>query len=116
RAVGPLRRRAGGMDAVGLDGLELRELLERRLAQTFVARHGPHFARRLALVVERGRVDGHDLAREAPFLPGIDGVLLAAQPVAIRVLARDAILLRDHLRALELRCEGVMVAIAPRQG
>src|SRR5262249_56012627 len=112
---GQLGRGAGGVHAGRLDGLQLRELLERRFAQPLVTAHGPHLASRLTVLVEDGGLDRQDLALEAALLPGLDGVLLAPQAEAIGVLARDAVLLRDHFRALELRGEGTVIAIAPRQ-
>ena len=58
RAVGDLRRRAGGVHAVlAGDRLQLRERLERRLAQAFVARDVMRRAGRLAFLVDVGRVD-----------------------------------------------------------
>ena len=46
---------------------------------------------------------------EAALAPRLDRELLAAQAEAVGVLARDAVLLGDHLGALELRREGVVL-------
>ena len=61
-----------GVDAARLDGVERRELLERRVAQPFVALDATR-SRRSALPSSSttGAVSGDDLAREASFLPGL---------------------------------------------
>ena len=62
--------RAGGVHAVlAGDGLERGQLLERRLAQAFVAGDVVGGAGGLAVLVDVGRVDGHDLALEAVLAP-----------------------------------------------
>src|SRR5262249_30907641 len=114
-AVGDLRGRARRVDAAGLDGVQRRQLLERRLAEALVARHGLPLARRLPVLAEDRRVDRDHLARVAPLAPRGLRVALAQQPEAVRLLARDAVLLRDHLRALELARELVVVAVDLRQ-
>src|SRR4029078_6677650 len=99
------------VDAVRLDGFERRELLERRLPKPLVLRDRALLARRLAVRAERRRLDRDDLARVAPLLPRDDRLLLALEPEAVGVQARDAELLRDHLGALELGCERVVRAV-----
>jgi hypothetical protein len=96
------------------DRLERRELLERGLAQALVALHDARLAGRLALGVEHGCADRHDLAIEASLAPGAIGVLLAEETEAIGVLTRDPVLLGDALGALELR--GRLVVLHVRRG
>ena len=103
-AVGDLRRRARGVHAVlAGHGLERRQLLERGLAQALVAVDDVGLARGLALVVEDGRVDRHDLALVAALVPGPRRPLLRLQAEGVALVARDAPLLGDALGALELR-------------
>ena len=52
---------------------------------------------------------GRPRASKRPSSHARDRALLAAQAEAVGVLARDAVLLRDHLGALELRREGVVL-------
>src|SRR5581483_9277092 len=70
---------------------------------------------RLPFLVDHGRRDRNDLAVEAALGPGAVRLLLALKPEAIGVLARDAVLLRDALRALELRRRLVVVDVALRE-
>src|SRR5262249_59708535 len=59
--------------------------------------------------------EGKALAREATLAPRRRGELLAPEAEAVGVVARDAVLARDHLRTLELAREGIVLAIARRQ-
>jgi hypothetical protein len=103
-AVGDLRRRAGGVHPVGAsDRLQLGQLLERRLPQALVARHGVGGAGGLALLVDVGSVDRDDLGAEAILGPRGRRVLLRPVPEGVRVLAGDAPLVGDALGPLELR-------------
>ena len=108
-AVGDLRRRAGGVDAVlAGDRLEGGQLLEGGLAQALVARDGVGRAGGLALLVDVGSVDRHDLAAEAILGPGLGGALLGQEAELVGVVAADAPLVGDALGALELRGELVL--------
>ena len=115
RAVGDLRRRSRGVHAVlARDGLQLRERLERRLAQPFVAGDVMGRAGRLAVFVDVGRVDRHDLALEATLGPGPLGAHLRLETELVGVGAGDAPLVGDAFRALELRRELVVLAVRRR--
>ena len=104
RTVGDLRRAAGGVHAVlARDRLQLRERLERRLPQPFVARDVVRRARRLAFLVDVGRVDREHLAFEATLGPRPLRALLRLEPERVGVGAGDAPLLGDALGAFELR-------------
>src|SRR5205085_6702378 len=101
---GDLRRRAGGVHAVlAGDGLERRQLLERRLAQALVLADVVRRAGGLALLVHVGRVDLDERAGEAVLGPRLRRQLLRAKTELVGVLAGDAPLLGDALGALELR-------------
>ncbi len=103
RAVGDLRRRAGGVHAVlAGDRLELGELLEAGLAQALVPGDGVGGAGQVAVLVGVGRVDRHDLGAEAALGPRPGGQLLGAEPELVGVLAGDAPLVGDALGPLEL--------------
>src|SRR5206468_6601514 len=116
-AVRDLRRRAGGVHAVLTpDRLQGGELLEGRLAQALVAGDDVGLTRRLAVVVENGRRDGHHLALVAALTPGALRPLLRLEPEAIAVVARDAPLLGDALGSLELRCRLVAREVRLREG
>jgi hypothetical protein len=104
-----VRPSAGGVDTVlAGDRLELRQRLERRLPQAFVALDAMRRARGLALLIEVGCVDRDDLGAEAVLGPRLGRQLLAAQPELVGVLAADAPLLGDALGPLELRGELVL--------
>ena len=103
-AVGDLRGRARGVDAVVAGhGLERRQLLERRLAQALVAVDDVGLARGLALVVEHRRRDRDDLALEPALAPGPARPLLGLQAEGVALVATDAPLVGDALGPLELR-------------
>ena len=116
-AVGDLRRRAGGVHAVfagdGLEPGEASSVVSRRPSSRVDAVGG---AGRLALVVEVGRVDRHDLGVEAVLGPGLGGALLGQDAELVDVAAGDAPLLGDALGALELRRELVLREVALRHG
>ena len=104
-AVGDLRRRARGVDTVvACHRLQRRQLLERGLAQALVAVDHVGLAGGLALVVEHGRGDRHDLALVAALAPGPARPLLGLQAEGVALVATDAPLVGDALGRLELRC------------
>ena len=72
----------------------------------------------LALVVDVGSVDRHDLAAEAVLGPGLGGALLGQEAEPVGVVAADAPLVGDALGALELRGELVLreVRLRDRDG
>ena len=114
-AVGDLRRRARGVHAVlARDRLQLRERLERRLAQAFVAGDVMRRAGRLAVLVDVGRVDRHDLALEAALGPRPLRALLRLEAELVAVGAGDAPLVGDALGAFELRRQLVVLAVRLR--
>ena len=105
------------MDAVlAGDGLQLRQRLERRLAQPFVARDAMGRPGRLAFLVDVGRVDRQDFAFEPALGPGALGALLRLEPEGVGVGAGDAPLVGDALGAFELRGQLVVVAIRAGRG
>src|SRR5690349_13796301 len=71
-------------------------------------------AGRLAFLVDVGRVDRDDLALEPTFGPRPLGAHLRLETEPVGVVARDAPLLRDALRAFELRRDLVVPEIALR--
>ena len=97
-------------------GFSFGELLERRLAQAFVARDVVRRAGGLAVVVDVGRVDRHDLALEAALGPRPLRALLRLEAERVAVGAGDAPLVGDALRALELRRELVVREVRLRVG
>ena len=101
-AVGDLRRRARGVNAVGDDGLQRRQSLEGGVAQALVARDDVPLAGRLLLVVEHGRLDAADLAVEPAFGPRLGGLALRVEAELVDVLAGDATALGDALGGGEL--------------
>ena len=115
RAVGDLRRVPGGVHAVlAGDGLERRQLLERGLAQAFVAGAGVCGVGEGAVFVAVGGLDGDDLAGEAVFLPRTDGALLAGETETVGVVAGDAPFVGDALGTLELRRHLVLAEVRLR--
>jgi hypothetical protein len=90
-------------DAVGAaDWLERCELLDRCFAETLVARHDVSGARRVALLIDIGGLDGDVLAREAVFFPRLDGTLLRCEAERVGIFAGDAPLIGNALGAFEL--------------
>ena len=116
-AVGDLRGAAGGVHAVFAGhGLEAGQPLEGGLAQALVALDAVGGARRLAVVVEVGRVDAHQLGAEAVLGPGLGGQLLGAQAEVVGVGPGDAPLVGDALGTLELGGELVLAEVALGDG
>src|SRR5215207_2704034 len=108
-AVADLRRRAGGVHAVGAaHGLQPGEGLEGGVAQALVARDGVGGARGLAGVVDVGGVDGQDLRVEPALGPCLRRPLLRGEAELVGVGPGDAPLVGDALGALELRREFVV--------
>src|SRR5439155_7569216 len=99
RAVGDLRRRARGVDAVlARDGLQGRELLERRVTEPLVALDAVRGAERVAVVVDVGRVDYDDLTVEALLPPCARRAHLRFETEMVAVAPSDAPLVGDPLR------------------
>src|SRR5207344_2849477 len=96
--------RPRGVDAVlPGDRLEPGELLEAGFAQALVPTDVVGGARRLAVLAEVGGVERQHLALEAAFGPRPPGALLRSEAERVAVGAGDAPLVRDALRAFELR-------------
>ena len=93
------------------DRLQLRERLERRFAQSLVTRDVMGRARRLAFLVDVGRVDREHLTFEATLGPRLLRALLRLEPECVGVGAGDAPLLGDALCAFELRRQLVVLAV-----
>src|SRR5687767_10560598 len=103
------------MDAVlARDRLQAGERLEARLARNLVTRDGLGLLRALALVVEHGHLQRHDLRVEPSFLDRARRAELRLEPEPVAVGARDAVLRRDALGALELARELEVLAVLPR--
>ena len=90
------------MDAALDHGLELRERLQRGLADALILVDALRAAGGLAVVAEHGRVDRQDLALEAALVARARGLLLRGEAEAVDLLARDAAVLRDPLGRAEL--------------
>ena len=101
-AVGDLRGRAGRVQAVGQDGLELGEPLERGVAQALVGVDGAGLAGGLALGVEDRCLHREDLALEATLVDGDARLLLRGQAELVDELAREAAVRSDPVGRLEL--------------
>jgi hypothetical protein len=89
------------VDAALPDGLELGQALDRRVAWALVAIHQAGGPGR-AVGADLGRLDGGDLAVEAPLGLGPRRVLLGCQGEGVDVLTGDAPTLGDALCRAEL--------------
>src|SRR5271168_2892815 len=100
------------MDPIGTcDRLQSRQRFEAGIARHFVTRDGL-LARGLLTVGGRNwRLNRHELRHEPAFIDRARRAKLRFQPKLVGVLARDSVLGRDPLSALELARELIMLAI-----
>ena len=110
--VGDLRRRPGRVDAVWPGHrLERGQSLERGLPEALVANDAMGRAGRLAVVAQVGCVDRKNLTRKTVLGPCPRRPVLRQLAELVAVGPRDPPLVRDPLRALELRGEFVVLPV-----
>ena len=108
-AIGDLRRRSCGVDAVGPGHrLEGGQSLQGGLPHTLVGAHGDRLIGLLAVLIQHRCLDGHNLGLEPTLGPGPGRPLLGSQAETVALLPGDAPLVGHPLGPLKLGCELVL--------